>query len=354
LENLIRVTAFDKVFGGRRLNPTLFLNRTVALSSIVSDFPKTLNLKTSMSILKAILIVGVGLVVIFLLFLYYVLKDHKKDISKMEPYKSVVGKRLVLKQDVSIIKNLQAFSKLSDYLLTRKGEDLYEGTSVLYSIPKGTEMTMVEFKSVSTGPSKFWTGYGKGKIFVKELQSEIEFEYPWGGTTLTFLSEDRVKFSVATPVWEQCPFNDDIKGQSMEQVKDFENAKWDSVLQKAVVPLSTTETLMLSAGGCVRFDAYVSYKTTERVALNDHKYWNEKINWIFERVFKSESERFINAFKNKKLTYDSALDTQRRSYTFENGESYLSNQVVISSDGKSTLLEITWWKMEEERVINNQ
>jgi hypothetical protein len=308
-----------------------------------------------MQLLKAILIVGGGLLVIFLLFLYYVLKDHTKDISNLEPYKSVVGKRVVLQQDVSIVKNLPEFSKLSPNLLTRRGEQLFEGTSVLYSVPKGTEVTMVEFKSVSSGPSPYWFGFGKGKVFIKELQSEIDFEYPWGGTTFTYTTANSVKFSYGTPVWEACPFNDDIKGQSLEEVKNFKNAVWDSVLQKAVVSLSPSETLTLSVGGCVRFEAYVSYKTNDPVALDDLNYWNEKINWIFERVFKSDSERFINALKNKTLTYDSIqTGDQSQGYTFESNEFYSTNNVTISSDGKSSFIEIHWGENEKENVINNQ
>jgi hypothetical protein len=308
-----------------------------------------------MSILKTILIVGAALVGIFLLLLYYVLKDHTKDISKKEPYKNVIGKRLTLKQEAIIVKNLPEFSKFSTNLLTRKGEPLFEGTSILHVLPKGTELTIFEFRSVSSGPSDYWTGYGKGKVFIKELTSEIDFEYVWGGTRFTYTTDNSILFSFGTPLWEPCPFNDDLQGQSMAEVKDFENAIWDSVNKKARVPISSKDTLILSAGGCLRYNGYVGYSTSEQIDLDDHKYWNGKMNWVFEHVFKSEAKRFTDALKNKTIVYDSSLsDVGRRVYLFSSNEYYSTNNVTISSDGKSALLEISWWENEKERVPDSQ
>jgi hypothetical protein len=151
-----------------------------------------------MSITTKLICVALAAIIGFITLLYFTLWSSTEDVSDQEPYKNYVGKNLNLKQDAILVQNLPEFSEFSSNLLTEKTVRLYDGTSILYKLPKGTTIKINYFKSVKNGTSGFSTAYAVGTVYIEEIKAELDFEYAWGETTLTL---DGIKWVFATPLW---------------------------------------------------------------------------------------------------------------------------------------------------------
>ncbi|MEQ8684537.1 MAG: hypothetical protein RIE86_04555 [Imperialibacter sp.] len=69
--------------------------------------------------------------------LYYVLKIKVTDLSPLAPYAEIVGTTVVLKRSAVIVRNVDAFVNEHPCLLIKIGQDLFEGTEAVDTLPIG-------------------------------------------------------------------------------------------------------------------------------------------------------------------------------------------------------------------------
>ena len=301
-----------------------------------------------MSPTKVILILAATGILLFVLLLYITLSDSVDDVSDETPYKDLVDRNLSFSRDMLLVENEPNLSQFEPNFFLEAFDRLPQGTTLLQKLPQGTKFVIRKFKSVQNGTSGTTTWYAIGKVTIQEPKSEIPFEYAWPRDYSFLESKYREH---GTPPWRQCPFDEDIQTQSVKELgKMFKDVVWEQSQGKAIANLSDTQTLKVSMGGCLRCNWAVSFETSESIGLEDLNFWNKTTNWIFEKVFTDEKDRFTDVLANKKVEYDSSLsDVHKRVYTFIEPQSDSPNNylgIEISENERAKKLEVKWYRDE--------
>lgn len=152
-------------------------------------------------ILKLLKIFAVG-IFIFVGLLYYVLRTKVNDVSSEEPFKSVINVKITTKTEAVIFKNVEDFVKENEYELVNTTKEIYTETTQKYTIPIGTELKIDKAKIFTNGTSGFSYSYVLGKVYVKELQKEVAFEYQWGDQQISLYGNEKEHWTFAKALWE--------------------------------------------------------------------------------------------------------------------------------------------------------
>ncbi|MGE0589472.1 MAG: hypothetical protein AB7O48_12920 [Cyclobacteriaceae bacterium] len=151
--------------------------------------------------MKLIAIVVTALVVLIAIF-YVALKDTKQNVSVNEPYASLIGKTLIVEQDVVLARNLAQFKMFEDNFISEEA-NLYEGVEKIRTIKSGTSFTFTNAFHYRNAVSGVTHSVLIGKI--KDQQPPVSFEYSWGSYHSICVEEPCDYWTFPLGFWQQTP-----------------------------------------------------------------------------------------------------------------------------------------------------
>lgn len=144
---------------------------------------------------------------------------------------------------------------------------------------------------------------------------------------------------------DDCVFNNDIKGLSIEALTKFDstlNYNWNNERMELTAVFST-DTLYLSIGGCYHFNFIAGLRTNNK-NFEDTAYWFNKAKWLATSFFwNSIGEDYTNAIDNDLLIKRGYNTLNEVHYNFP-PDTTLTNMyntgVTISRNSNGTIVEI--------------
>ncbi len=119
-------------------------------------------------------------IVLFLSFLYYVLKTKVVDVSEKKPYSEIVGKALGLKRPAMLFKSIDYAVNENPYRLIEEGESQSLDGAFIALIPKGTKFEVKQVKHFTNGTSGNTSAFVLGEVYIAEIDRVLKVEYRWG------------------------------------------------------------------------------------------------------------------------------------------------------------------------------
>ncbi|MFV0566437.1 MAG: hypothetical protein ACK5NB_11465 [Flavobacteriaceae bacterium] len=133
--------------------------------------------------LKKIVIILVVGFALFILMLFFTLKNKKKDLSNTAPYNGIVGKELVLLRPVVLCKNDVSTKILEDYTIytdTTVYKYIIEDAPEHYTLNEGSILKVASVKHFQNPVSGSTRSLVIGKVVHPTTQELVNFEYEWG------------------------------------------------------------------------------------------------------------------------------------------------------------------------------
>lgn len=152
-----------------------------------------------MSTITIITLIVVGLVLIFILLLYFTLFPPSKDLSRKKPYNDMIGKDLLVKREATVALNYPPYARFKPYIMVDSGGFLGDDIKPRYALKAGTPLRIQSVKQYKNGTSGEERILALGKVHVNELNTEVEFEYEVGSTSLT---PNGILWNHSKPLWQ--------------------------------------------------------------------------------------------------------------------------------------------------------
>lgn len=151
--------------------------------------------------MKVLSLLGLILLVIAAFF-YFALRTKVADVSGYKPFSDLIGKTLVLQRNAVVAHNLEEFQKEFPLFLDEENTRLFEGVKQVAVLPKGTELTITKAKFYKNAVSGFTTCAVMGKVFVQELNKEVDFEYSWGNQAVLLGDDVPPYWTFPAALWQ--------------------------------------------------------------------------------------------------------------------------------------------------------
>ena len=158
-----------------------------------------------MKIGSTILIVGVVATMLFILLLYLTLRTKVTQVNHMPPYSHLIGETLVLHSDARLVRNIDAFVFQTPLLLLDAKEPLFDGVTLAYSLPAGTEIILESATLYKNGTSGFTTSIVAGRAITET--GIHEFEHRWGDEHSSLDNNTPNQWTFDTPLWRSPKHN---------------------------------------------------------------------------------------------------------------------------------------------------
>lgn len=149
------------------------------------------------------LIIGVlVLLVLFTSLLYLVVRTNKKNVSQEPPFAELVGKTVLLKRPVWLIRNRQAEVHVNPYVLTEPNVPFSDEAALVQTLPVGTQLRIDRVLLLKNGVSGRQTALVVG-TWSNAARQLFPFEYEWG--TYHFLNEEYPYWTFPAAPWQTEP-----------------------------------------------------------------------------------------------------------------------------------------------------
>ncbi len=132
--------------------------------------------------LKKILLVLIIVFLMFILMLFYTLKNKTKDVSKIQPYNTVVGKEFNLHRPVVLCKNDALDKTFEDYSLytdTLYYKETIKNASEHYTLSINTPIKILSAKHFNHAVSGITESYIIGSVIHPKTKEVVYFEFNW-------------------------------------------------------------------------------------------------------------------------------------------------------------------------------
>lgn len=128
-------------------------------------------------VLKIVIVVGI-LILLYVVFLYGTLRTKSKDLTNISPYSDIIGTDQTTEQVCYIAKNYEHYVKENAFIL-KQTSDFDSEAGKAYELPIGSPIVIENAKAFTNGVSGSTSNMILGRVFIKELNKEVAFEYNW-------------------------------------------------------------------------------------------------------------------------------------------------------------------------------
>lgn len=146
--------------------------------------------------------IAIALAVIALLFiawLYLLIKSKTTDVSKEQPFNDLISHKLTTKRKAIIALNPEnSTNETYPYVLEDNSNYGIDNLAIIAEIPLGTEITIHSTKLKKGGVSGTTTAYVYGNIQIKN--KDYPFSYAWGNHH--WLNEEKPYWTFPLSVWQ--------------------------------------------------------------------------------------------------------------------------------------------------------
>lgn len=138
---------------------------------------------------------------------YWVLKTNTTEVTKLEPYVTVMNKSLILDRDVLLVKNRKANVFKEPYLIVDTDVALEDEITEKHLIKAGHEITLKNAKLFTNGNSGLTASVVFGEIITDF--GTISFEHIWGKQHVNFDVGTSDYFKFPQPIWESEEYDEE-------------------------------------------------------------------------------------------------------------------------------------------------
>jgi hypothetical protein len=141
---------------------------------------------------------------LFIFALYEALRTKKTVVSNKSPFVEIIGKKLTLKRDAFLAKNLEEFSYEEIYYLSEDRKNIFEGVKIVAELKAGTEIVIKSATFLKNGTSGITRSNVVGSVYVDALKKEINFEYEWGNFRYSLYEIDNDEYwTFPKAIWQE-------------------------------------------------------------------------------------------------------------------------------------------------------
>ena len=154
--------------------------------------------KLFVKILLIFLVLAIG----FCGLLYLTLRTRVNNASNQEPFASFIGKEILLGQDAILVNNYEHFVHEEPLYLDAIGSQLFEGTTIAYTLSKGDVIVFNAVKDFTNGVSGTTSTILLGEVTTGNPRKTKPFEYDWENQKVAKNSEGIYVFTFEFSDWE--------------------------------------------------------------------------------------------------------------------------------------------------------